>query len=89
MKTISAGKQDDGMEEREQKDDTIWHILSFCRIVIGVSGLSAITLQSFPPLCRHNHLLLKPDQKHKGNEPSYIPSTEEGSALRSYCHLLI
>lgn len=90
MKTVSAGRQNDDMEEREKKDDTIWHIFGFCRILIGVSGFSAIMLQSFPPLmCRHNHLLLKPDQKHKGNEPSYIPSTEEDSALRSYCHLLI
>lgn len=90
MKTVSAGRQDDDMEEREKKDDTIWHIFGFCRILIGVSGFSAIMLQSFPPLmCRHNHLLLKPDQKYKGNEPSYIPSTEEDSALRSYCHLLI
>lgn len=90
MKTVSAGRQDDDMEEREKKDDTIWYIFGFCRILIGVSVFSAIMLQSFPPLmCRHNHLLLKPDQKHKGNEPSYIPSTEEDSALRPYCHLLI
>lgn len=46
----SAGRQDDDMEEREKKDDTIWHIFNFCRIVIGVSGFSAIMLQSFPPL---------------------------------------
>lgn len=50
MKTVSAGRQDDDMEEREKKDDTIWHILSFCRIVIGVCGFSAIVLQFFPPL---------------------------------------
>lgn len=50
MKTVSAGRQDDDTEEREKKDDTIWHILSFCRIVIGVSGFSATMLQFSPPL---------------------------------------
>lgn len=50
MKTVSAGRQDDDMEEREKKGDTIWHILSFCRILIEVSGFSAIMLQSFPSL---------------------------------------
>lgn len=49
MKTVSAERQDDDMEEREKKDDTIWHILGFCRIVIGVSGFS-VMLQFFPPL---------------------------------------
>lgn len=37
MKTVSAGRQDDDMEEREKKDDTIWYIFGFCRILIGVS----------------------------------------------------